>query len=107
MFLKLKVPVPKERLPSIKQAVEERLSKTPFVILLLERGLGLGRDAIMISLYRDYASYTKHRDTIRAIPFLATSNTDSFLIDLNDETHYRYLTLASVAKDLLKQVNQE
>jgi DNA-binding Lrp family transcriptional regulator len=106
LFLKLKAPIRPERLETAKEAVRQRLSKTPFVILLLERGIGLSRDAVMICLYKDYASYAKHRNIIRGIPALETSNMEGFLIDLNDETHYRYLTFASVAQDLLKSTSR-
>lgn len=88
----------------MRQAAKESLSQSHFVILLLERGLGLSRDAVMICLYKDYASYAEHRNIIREFPYITPSDVDSFLIDLNDEVHYRYLTFASVAKDLLRSI---
>lgn len=103
IFLKLK-DLPPERVESVRQAAKESLSQSPFVILLLERGLGLSRDAVMICLYKDYASYAEHRSIIREFPHITPSDVDSFLIDLNDEVHYRYLTFASVAKDLLRSI---
>jgi DNA-binding Lrp family transcriptional regulator len=105
IFLKLKH-VPPERIESVRQAVKESLTQSHFVILLLERGLGLDRDAVMICLYKDYTSYIEHRNIIREFPHITPSDVDSFLIDLNDEIHYRYLTLASVAKDLLKSISK-
>jgi DNA-binding Lrp family transcriptional regulator len=105
-FLKLKAPTPPEDIERAREAARERLRQTPFVILLLERGIGLGLDAVMICLYRDYASYIEHKNIIREFPFLVSSDVNSFLIDLNDKVHYRYLTFASVAKDLLKSINK-
>ena len=105
IFLKLKH-VPPERIESVRQAVKKSLTQSHFVILLLERGLGLDRDAVMICLYKDYASYIEHRNIIREFPHITSSDVDSFLIDLNDEIHYRYLTLASVAKDLLRSIGK-
>jgi DNA-binding Lrp family transcriptional regulator len=106
IFLRLKAPIRPERVEWARMATRERLNHTPFVILLLERGIGLGRDAVMVCLYKDYASYVEHRNIIRELPFLVSSDVDSFLIDLNDEVHYRYLTFASVAKDLLKSIDK-
>ncbi|MGD0978158.1 MAG: winged helix-turn-helix transcriptional regulator [Candidatus Bathyarchaeia archaeon] len=103
IFLKLK-DLPPERVESVRQAVKESLSQSHFVILLLERGLGLSRDAVMICLYKNYASYAEHRNIIREFPYITPSDVDSFLIDLNDEVHYRYLTFAGVAKDLLRSI---
>ena len=101
IFLRLK-DLPQERMESVRQAARESLSQSHFAILLLERGLGLSRDAVMVCLYKDYASYAEHRNVIRKFPFIEPSDVDSFLIDLNDEIHYRYLTFASVAKELLR-----
>ena len=103
IFLRLK-DLPPERIQRVRQAVKESLSQSHFVILLLERGLGLGRDAVMICLYKDYASYVEHRRIIREFPYITPPDVESFLIDLNDEIHYRYLTFASVAKDLLRSI---
>jgi len=103
IFLRLK-DLPPERIERVRQAVKESLSQSHFVILLLERGLGLGRDAVMICLYKDYASYVEHRRIIREFPYITPPDVESFLIDLNDEIHYRYLTFASVAKDLLRSI---
>jgi DNA-binding Lrp family transcriptional regulator len=106
IFFRLKAPIAPERIKWAREATAERLSQTPFVILLLERGIGLDREAVMICLYKDYASYTEHRNMIREFPFLVPSDVDSFLIDLNDKVHYRYLTFASVAKDLLRSIDK-
>ena len=103
IFLKLK-DLPTERVEIVRKAVKESLSQSHFVILLLERGIGLRRDAVMICLYKDYASYAEHKKIIREFPYINTSDVDSFLIDLNDEVHYRYLTFTSIAKDLLRSI---
>jgi DNA-binding Lrp family transcriptional regulator len=106
IFFRLKTPISPERVEWAREAVRERLSRTPFVIMLLERGIGIGRDAVMVCLYKDYASYVEHRNIIRELPFLVSSDVDSFLIDLNDEVHYRYLTFASAAKDILRSIGR-
>lgn len=103
IFLKLK-DLPSEGVETVRKAVKESLSQSHFVILLLERGIGLSRDAVMICLYKDYASYAEHRKIIRGFPYINTADVDSFLIDLNDEVHYRYLSFMSVAKDLLRSI---
>lgn len=106
IFLKLKKEFHPEGIERAREATRERLSQTPSVILLVERGMGLGRDAVIVCLYKDYASYVEHKNLIRDLPFLESSDVDSFLIDLNDEVHYRYLTFASVAQDLLRSMGK-
>ena len=103
IFLRLK-DLPPEGIEKVRKAVKESLSQSHFVILLLERGLGLSRDAVIVSLYKDYASYAEHRNIIRAFPYIQPLDVDSFLVDLNDNLHYRSLTFANVAKDLLRSI---
>jgi len=98
-FLRLK-DLPSDGIEKVRQAAKETLKQSRFAIILLERGLGLSRDAIMVSLYRDYASYAEHRRIIAKFPYINTTDVESFLIDLSDEVHYRYLSLQSIAKDL-------
>ncbi|HVP15758.1 MAG TPA: Lrp/AsnC family transcriptional regulator [candidate division Zixibacteria bacterium] len=105
IFLKLK-DLPLEGIETVRAAAKKSLSQSRFVILSLERGLGLRRDAVMICLYKDYASYVEHRNVIREFPFIEPSDIDSFLVDLNDKIHYRSLTLTSVAKDLLRSTGK-
>ena len=101
IFLKLK-DLPPEGVEEVRAAVKKSLSQSQFVILLLERGLGLSHDAVMICLYKDYATYAEHRNIIRKFPFIDPSQVDSFLVDLKDKVHYRNLTFTSVAKDILR-----
>ena len=103
IFLRLK-DLPPEGIEKVREAVKESLSQSNFVILLLERGLGIGRDAVMVCLYKDYATYAQHRNIIREFPYITASDVDSFLVDLNDNLHYRSLTFTSVAKDLLRSM---
>jgi DNA-binding Lrp family transcriptional regulator len=103
-FLKLK-DLPPEGIEKVRQAVKESVKKSRFAIILLERGIGLNRDAVMVSLYRDYASYAEHRRIIAEFPYINPTDIESFLIDLSDEVHYRYLSLQSIARDL--QTHQE
>ena len=101
IFLRLK-DLPPGEIETVRQAVNESLSQSRFAILLLERGLGLSRDAVMVCIYKDYTSYAEHRNVIRKFPYIDSSDIDSFLIDLCDDVHYRYLSFASLAKDLLR-----
>jgi DNA-binding Lrp family transcriptional regulator len=106
IFLKLRVPEPPKRIEDVRAAVKDSLDKSNYVFLLLERGLGLDRDAVIICLYKDYASYAEHRRIIREFPFIIATESDSFLIDLEDTLHYQYLTFTKVARDLHRRTNK-
>ncbi len=79
----------------------ERLNESPFAIMMLERGMGLEYDGVIVSFYEDYKSYVRHRNTIREFEFLDLSEIESFLINLKDSVHYRSLTFTMLAKHIL------
>ena len=82
------------------------LKQTPAVLsnaIVIERGLGLGCDAFIALFYRDYASYQNDMIQMKKVPFVDTSKLESFLVNLDDKIHYRYLTLSTLAQDILKK----
>jgi DNA-binding Lrp family transcriptional regulator len=101
-FLKLKRNLNAEEAQKARETTRERLKESTFPIVMLERGIGLGYDGVLISLYEDYSSYSEHMNLLRTYPFLELAHIESFIISLNDKTSYRPLTLASIAENLLK-----
>ena len=64
------------------------------------------RCAVKLKVYmqgRDRTSNGKKKikERMRLYPFLDHGATSSFLIDLNDDLHYRYLTFSTLARHLL------
>jgi DNA-binding Lrp family transcriptional regulator len=72
--------------------------------VMLERGLGLGFDGVFISFHKDYASYHRALENLRQFKFLPMDKIDSFLIDLDDDVHYRPLTFSTLAKDFCSRI---
>lgn len=70
-------------------------------IVLIERGIGLGYDSFMASFHEDYKSYTELMNQVKNSPYLDGARFDSFIVNLDDEVHYRYLTFSTLAKHLL------
>ena len=70
-------------------------------VVMFERGLGLGYDGVIVSFHEDYSSYTNFRKRIRDHCLLAVSKIEDFLISLDAEAHYRPLTFAPLAQNLL------
>jgi hypothetical protein len=77
-------------------------------IIMLERGLGLKHTGVIVSLLKTYSDYTRFVQTFRqASESVAPidENAESFLIDLNDEAHYRRLTFSTLANHLHAESN--
>ena len=57
---------------------------------------------VIIAMHKDYSSYIKLRDRIKGYDFIDLLRTDSFIIDLQDEVHYRYTLFSTLARNLLE-----
>ncbi len=101
-FLNLKKTLTKEEAEKAREMTKRELLQSEFGIAMVERGMGLGHDGVIMAFYEDYASYARHMDILRKYEFLEISNIESFLISLQDEVRYRPLTLSILADHVLK-----
>jgi DNA-binding Lrp family transcriptional regulator len=92
---------------AVVAAAAEEVDKKVFPDLLIERGMGLGFDGIIITLHRNFSEYKEQMDNTKSRPFVQTNHVESFLIDLKDSVHFRSLTLSVVAGDLIKRNEKE
>jgi DNA-binding Lrp family transcriptional regulator len=100
-FFVLKKELRPEEIEKARETSREHLKNSSSEILMFERGMGLGYDAVVVSLHEDYASYVEFRKRARRFQFLDHSNVQSFLVTLKDKVHYRPLTLSTLAGHLL------
>ena len=91
-----------ERLDEARRKFIKNFEESAFEVVLDERGMGLGYEGIIISFHKNYSEYLDFKRWIAEMPFINPSRLDSFLIDLNDEVHHRYLTFSYLAKHLLQ-----
>lgn len=96
-----------EKIAKAKKILGQIFSKGPFEIIMAERGMGIGYNAIMISLHQDYESYVKIMNWARKFYELELDKIESFLISLGDEVRYRPLTFSSLANHLLVMKEKE
>ena len=82
-------------------SLRDMREKSPPEIVLFERGLGGGYTSIIVSFHHNYTEYARLKERMKEYPFLDHGATTSFLMDLNDNVHYRYFTFSTLAKHLL------
>jgi DNA-binding Lrp family transcriptional regulator len=99
-LVKLKKSLSQDEIEKARQSARESI-KSSLNFIMLERGMGMGYNGVFLSLHKDYASYTEHKNWLTQFDFLQVSDTQSFLIDLEDEIHYRSLTFSTLAKHVL------
>jgi DNA-binding Lrp family transcriptional regulator len=104
-FLKSRPGMGAEDVQKMRKTAMEATRKTAFDFVMAERGAGLGFDAVVVSLHRDYASYNEFRNHLRKYDFL-DSHLESFLISLEDEVRYLPLTLTVLARHMLERAER-
>jgi len=101
-FVKLRKTLSSEETEKARAFTKRELQKESFGIVMVDRGLGLGYDGVIVSFYEDYSDFEKYRGVLKQYSFLELSAIDTFLINLDDEVRYRPLTFAALAQHLLK-----
>ncbi len=90
----------REILDKAKEVAKEKLGEIGEAILL-ERGIGLDSNGVVISFHKDYSSYTKLEAWLKQFSFIGPYDLQNFLINLDDDVHYRYRTFSTLSKHLL------
>jgi DNA-binding Lrp family transcriptional regulator len=90
-----------EEMERIRARIQEDMKEAPDEVVLFERGLGEGFTGIIVSFHDGYSSFQSLRNRMKEYPFLDSSGIVSFLVDLNDEIHYRYFTFSTLAHHVL------
>jgi DNA-binding Lrp family transcriptional regulator len=110
MKLDIKQSLGNKEMPEFRRIHYEVLSKEPSAIMLIKRGMGLGFDAVIMSLHHDYSSLDRFRTFIRQNMTERITGIETFLVNLEEEQNslpFSFTLLAShvllpTKKDLLE-----
>jgi len=105
-LVKLRATLTPEEVERIRRVSDEKLEKTRYDVLMLERGAGLGFDGVFFSLHKNYASYNDFRNQLRQYSFFEP-NIESFLISLEDKVRHLPFSFKILAKHLMKLEKSE
>jgi len=106
-FSSWKQNVTKDEMEKAWKTPLEEAGKAPSNIIMIEHGLGMNHDAVIGSFHKDYSSYTQFFQHLKTNPFLDAGRLESFVINLDDEIHYRPLTLSTLASHLLRMKEEK
>jgi len=90
-----------EKIRKAKKILGESFKEGPFEIIMAERGLGGGYNAIMMSIHRNYESFMELMSWAQQFYDLELDEFESFLVNLAGEVRYQPLTFSFLAKHLL------
>lgn len=99
----------KETAERTRRLMMEGAEKVQTGFVMIERGRGLGFDAVIITFHKDYSSYSKFIRWLKQIhptELVEVEKIDSFLIDLDDEVRYFPLSFSALAEDLTLQAQE-
>ncbi len=80
----------------------EVFDKSPNAVMLMKRGMGLGYDAVIVSLHKDYESCDQFRETAKEYMSAMLIDLDTFLINLAEERTGLPLTFSQLSTQLLQ-----
>jgi DNA-binding Lrp family transcriptional regulator len=101
-FAKMKEPPSQKTIDEIRRQAGEMEKKNPSPTIVTMRGIGCNADYVSVAFHKTYAEYTQYMKYIRQYPQVKVDEIKSFVIDLLDEGHFRYLTLSVFADYLLR-----
>lgn len=100
-FVKLKKVLDPVGIDKARDVTKKRIMQSRFGIIMLERGLGMGYDGVIMAFYKDYSDYSEHKKALKEYSFLELGDIEGFLINMDDAVRYRPLTFSGLAKQLL------
>jgi DNA-binding Lrp family transcriptional regulator len=99
-------PYTKEGLKEIREDALEMERDNPNAFLMAVNGLSKDKNRLFMVFYENYSDYVNVMKTVKQIPFVNVDTMDSFLVDLNDETNYRVLSMSAIANHLLQRLKK-
>ena len=105
--LEVSQPVTEEKFKEIRKVTLEISEKDPHPALMAVNGLSQKKNRVFISFYKDYADYMDTMKTAKQMPYVNANNVESFLVDLNDETNYRLLSVSAIARSLRARLEKK
>ena len=99
--------VPPEKLDEVNKASADLEKAGPYPNLIAVNGIGLGKDVLFATFYRDYSAYTETMELVKRIPFADLDSVETFLVNTKDHNNYRILSMSPIANDLVAQHKRE
>ncbi len=103
MLFKYKKYFDQSKIEKAKEIIYEAFKTGPFEIIMAERATGVGYNAIMISIHKDYTSFVELKNWAQQFYELELERIDSILVNLTDPVRYKPLTLSTLARYIRPQ----
>jgi DNA-binding Lrp family transcriptional regulator len=105
-LLKVEEGLIKEKFQEIRSASTKIEQEAQPASLLAVNAVGGKENRLFIAFYKDYSEYANAVRLARQIPFVNIDSMNSLLVDLNDKTNYRILSMSAIANHLLQRLER-
>jgi DNA-binding Lrp family transcriptional regulator len=85
-FIKLDPKLTDREIEGFRKTHPDTMGKDPFGVVLIQRGIGLGYDSVIVSFHQDYASYDAFRKHTKRSMGANITEVNTFLINLENDT---------------------
>jgi DNA-binding Lrp family transcriptional regulator len=99
-FIELREPLDKQKLKEIERMTVQIEKNKPHASLMAVSGLDRDKNRLFITFYENYSAYVEAMKLTKNLPFANVDSMESFLVDLDDETNYRLLSMSAIARHL-------
>jgi len=99
--------ISEDKLKEIRKITTKIEESNPHAALLAVNGLGDDKNRLFITFYENYSDYVGAIRLTRQIPLVDVESIQSLLVDLNDETNYRVLSMSAIAKHLQARIGKK
>jgi len=96
-----------EEIGKSREMMKELQKQHPVATLVAARGWGIGSNRAWVSFHENYSSYMETLDVLKQIPYVDTSNIESFIISLGDKGHFLPFSFKTIAKYLSDKKEKE
>ncbi len=77
------------------------MEEYPHAELISAWGIGLNKDYVFVTFFKDFSDYWNIQRTAREVPYSDINTFESFLVDLKGPNIMMPLSMSSIAKDIL------
>jgi DNA-binding Lrp family transcriptional regulator len=106
-FLKLDLKLSQDELREFKKTHYDAIAKSPNPVFLVKSGMGLGYDAVILSLHENYSACDQFRSVIRDSMSANIIDMNTFLVNLEEERTSLPFTFSLLANQILRLAAEE
>ncbi len=104
-FIKLDPKLTEHEVEEFRKTHPDTMGKTPFGIVLIHRGIGLGYDSVLVSFHQNYTCYDAYRNYVKHAMGASITEMNTFLINI-EKNNTLPPTFSFIARHILTSDNK-